>query len=578
MKVKIPALFIFTFLLSSVSYSQFIDTVPPAPQTPIITCYWGDQHQTISALGGAIAFFEKYVLSLSPSEFNYLTWRLFEDLRVSGVRIRVRNEIEPVNDNGSPDTIKWTGFKPLPDTAAIYLVHAAKSYGHGLIVFATPSSPPGWMKTNDTTINGGHLKPNMESELAEWLRVFLTIWKNNHGIDVDFLSIQNEPSFSAPYESCLYTPAEHNKAMRVVVPKLNNWGFNSVKIVAPDDMNAETCLDFTDSLLNVPDIHSMFYGYAVHNYSTPYNNPVAKLPLLQQIDAACSTASKPVWLSEYGNLSDYKAGTLAEANLEAQHWLISLTELNCETYMHWQLTETARESDTTESGTSLVTYYTDSHKFFLPKKYFFLKHFTRFVRPGMVRVSLGGMPAGVMGTAFLAPTGTDAVAVILNSSSTSKTVKINWRGDDTLKIWRSNAIDTCIQLPPLIKGVSHFNLTIPDSSIVTLTGSTDVSINENDNIIPASNFSLEQNYPNPFNPVTRISFSIAYPGTIKLAVYDINGKEIAQIVNKQLATGSYNFEFDASSYPSGVYFYKLSVTNEGTNIPYSLTKKMLLVK
>jgi O-glycosyl hydrolase len=578
MKVKILVLLIFTFLLSAASHSQVIDTVLPAPQTPIITFYWGDQHQTMSALGGAIAFFEKYVLSLSPSEFSYLTWRLFEDLRVSGVRIRVRNEIEPVNDNASPDTIKWTGFKPLPDTAAVYLVHAAKSFGHGLIVFATPSSPPGWMKTNDTTINGGHLKPDMEAELAEWLRVFLTIWKNNHGIDVDFLSIQNEPSFPAPYESCIYTPAEHNKAMRVVVPRLNNWGFNNVKIVAPDDLNAEACLAFTDSLLNVPDIHSMLYGFAVHNYSTPYNNPSAKLNFLQQIDAACSTASRPVWLSEYGNLSDYKAGTLAEANLEAQHWLISLTELNCETYMHWQLTETARESDTIESGTSLVTYYTDSHKFYLPKKYYFLKHFTRFIRPGMVRVGLGQMPPGVMGTAFLAPGGSDAVAVILNTSSTSKTVKINWRGDDTLQIWRSNGVDTCIQLPPLIKGVSYFNLTIPDSSIVTLTGRTDVPIIENDNSVQADKFSLEQNYPNPFNPVTSISFSIPYTGNTRLAVYDINGKEVAEIVNTKLAMGYHTYRFDASSYPSGVYFYKLTVTQEGINVPFSLTKKMLLVK
>jgi hypothetical protein len=91
--------------------------------------------------------------------------------------------------------------------------------------------------------------------------------------------------------------------------------------------------------------------------------------------------------------------------------------------------------------------------------------------------------------------------------------------------------------------------------------------------IPAQ-YSLSQNYPNPFNPVTKIKFDISGSAVaqIFLSVYDILGHEVAVLVNQQLQPGSYETEWDASVYPSGIYFYRLS-TNGFTD-----TKKMLMIK
>lgn len=85
-------------------------------------------------------------------------------------------------------------------------------------------------------------------------------------------------------------------------------------------------------------------------------------------------------------------------------------------------------------------------------------------------------------------------------------------------------------------------------------------------------FSLEQNYPNPFNPTTKISYHIPKNEYVSLKVYDILGKEVAILVNKNQNSGNYNVNFDASSLPSGIYFYKLQAGN------YIDTKKMLLMK
>ena len=81
-----------------------------------------------------------------------------------------------------------------------------------------------------------------------------------------------------------------------------------------------------------------------------------------------------------------------------------------------------------------------------------------------------------------------------------------------------------------------------------------------------------QNYPNPFNPITTIKYSIAEQGLVTLKVYDILGKEISTLVNDFKTAGSYEVNFDASQYSSGMYLYKLTAGN------YNKVKKMILMK
>ena len=85
-------------------------------------------------------------------------------------------------------------------------------------------------------------------------------------------------------------------------------------------------------------------------------------------------------------------------------------------------------------------------------------------------------------------------------------------------------------------------------------------------------YELAQNYPNPFNPSTEISFTLAKSGKVKLAVYDILGKEIAVLVNGMRNAGSQTATFNAKNFSSGVYFYKLEAGNT------VLAKKMILLK
>jgi len=78
--------------------------------------------------------------------------------------------------------------------------------------------------------------------------------------------------------------------------------------------------------------------------------------------------------------------------------------------------------------------------------------------------------------------------------------------------------------------------------------------------------------------VTTIGFDIAVSSFVRLVIFDQTGKEIVSLVNKQLSAGLYNYDWDASSYPSGIYFYRLQAGDPSTPLRAIETRKMVLIK
>lgn len=98
-----------------------------------------------------------------------------------------------------------------------------------------------------------------------------------------------------------------------------------------------------------------------------------------------------------------------------------------------------------------------------------------------------------------------------------------------------------------------------------------VGISESHEIIPYKS-ELYQNYPNPFNPKTNIKFSTSTNSHVSLIVYDISGREVAELINKELDVGNYTINFNATYLASGLYLYTLK-TDETIK-----TRKMILLK
>lgn len=95
--------------------------------------------------------------------------------------------------------------------------------------------------------------------------------------------------------------------------------------------------------------------------------------------------------------------------------------------------------------------------------------------------------------------------------------------------------------------------------------------NELEQGIPSA-VELDQNYPNPFNPSTNIKFGVPHQGNVRLEVYDMLGRKVAELLNKHMQPGRYSVKFDASMLSSGMYLYRLQTENQ------SIFKRMILIK
>lgn len=92
-----------------------------------------------------------------------------------------------------------------------------------------------------------------------------------------------------------------------------------------------------------------------------------------------------------------------------------------------------------------------------------------------------------------------------------------------------------------------------------------------------SKFDISQNYPNPFNPTTKINYDLPFDSKVSIKLFDMTGREVANIVNAAQTAGYYTVQFNGANMASGIYFYNI-VAEGGNNAKFVTTKKMVLVK
>jgi PKD repeat protein len=143
----------------------------------------------------------------------------------------------------------------------------------------------------------------------------------------------------------------------------------------------------------------------------------------------------------------------------------------------------------------------------------------------------------------------DSIARLMTGNNNYDSVRVAWR------VYAFNGLDS---LPT-------------DARILTLGGNL-IGIEQISSNIPAQ-FNLYDNYPNPFNPTTKIKFDVAESiGNVKLIIYNSIGQIVTTLVNEELRPGTYEVDWSAENFSSGIYFYQLITPG------YTATKKMLLIK
>ena len=158
---------------------------------------------------------------------------------------------------------------------------------------------------------------------------------------------------------------------------------------------------------------------------------------------------------------------------------------------------------------------------------------------------------------------------VVELGKTSKLSEENWKSIGFLNgSGNSNSPKKYSFVDELISGGSNFAYRLKQ---IDIDGSYEYSDVVEIKVVP-TNFTLQQNYPNPFNPETKINYSVPSKTQITLSVFDVLGREIVKLVNEIQEQGVYEATFDASQFPSGIYFYSLQAGE------FTQTRKMMLLK
>ena len=200
----------------------------------------------------------------------------------------MRMEMAPVSKAGAWDQWTYNSWdKYLP------AVRAAKA--KGAIVFATPWSPPGEMKTNGYASGGegsgekGKLKADCYSKLFPWMNGFLLYMAQNKA-PIDIVSIQNEPDWWVDYSGCLYSPEEMHDLVANYGGGLKKDLFN-VRLMGSESLNHNP--DYAKALLEDPQSEQYIDIIGGHIYG---NRPLYNMKRTADIAAS---HNKETWMTEH---------------------------------------------------------------------------------------------------------------------------------------------------------------------------------------------------------------------------------------------------------------------------------------
>ena len=176
---------------------------------------------------------------------------------------------------------------------------AKEAKQRGALVFGTPWSPPGAYKTNGTPQGGnseqqgyqrGALREDCYDKFFPWLNSFLAYMKSN-GVDIDAVSVQNEPDWWVSYSGCLYTPQQQLNLVKNYAYMLDRQTYPNVRLISAEPLGFNP--QYSDALMNDPTARNQIDIIAGHIYGHP------PLGNMQQAAVLAARYGKEVWMTEH---------------------------------------------------------------------------------------------------------------------------------------------------------------------------------------------------------------------------------------------------------------------------------------
>ena len=307
-----------------------------------------------------------------------------------------------------------TTFNIEPDRAKRIpmIKRAASMIGDGLVFYASPWSPPAFMKTNKDMLRGGSLLPKYYQAWANYFVKFIEAYEAE-GLPVWGVTIQNEPMATQRWESCIYTAEQERDFLKNNLgPTMAAAGYGDKKIVVWDH-NRDLITHRANTIFDDPDAAKYAWGTGFHWYETwtggnpKYENlklikeayPDKQLLFTEGCQEGFDAAHYERWSNaeRYGNsmINDFNSGTVGWTD-----WNILLDETGGPNHVQ-NLCFAPIHADT--QNDSLI---------FTPT-YYYIGHFSRFIEPGALRVSTSASRSTIESTTFQNPD-SSLVTVVMN--------------------------------------------------------------------------------------------------------------------------------------------------------------------
>ena len=295
------------------------------------------------------------------------------------------------------------------------LKRAIETAGGKLTLFASPWSPPAFMKTNNNMLRGGKLLPEFYQSWANYYVKFIKSYEKE-GIPVWGLTLQNEPMATQRWESCVYTAEEERDFLKNYLgPTLKKSGLGNTKITVWDH-NRDLISQRSNTILNDPEANKYVWGIGFHWYESwsggepMFENikkvhdiyPNKNLLFTEGCNENFKSENYQLWKNgeRYGKsmINDFNNGTVGWTD-----WNILLDENGgpnhvgnfCFSPIHGDI----------KTGELIYT-----------PSYYFIGHFSKFIQKGAKRIDCVTSRSNLISTSFLNPDG-KVVTVVMNQSS-----------------------------------------------------------------------------------------------------------------------------------------------------------------
>lgn len=385
--------------------------------------------QTMSGFGGAITEAAAYTLSKMSQKVQEEAMELYFGPRGNQYNF-CRTHIQSCDfalgnyayiENGSDKELKTFSLER-DEKYIIPMIQAAIKINSNIRFLASPWSPPAFMKTNGQMNGGGTLKKEYYTMWAEMMAKYVAEYKDK-GIHIDTLTVQNEPKAVQKWDSCIYTGEE--EAVFVtghLRPMLKKYGLSHVK-VAIWDHNKDVILDRVEESFFVDGAKEAIDGIAFHWYSGDHFEELQEV-YSRYPEKELIFTEGCVEYSRFDNNNSVK-----NAEMYA-HDILGNINSGMGSYLDWNLIldEKGGPNHVKNFCDAPIMYKEKEDKLDVKLSYYYIGHFSRFIKNGAKRVLVSKYTDEVDAAGILNPDGTK-VMVLLNKTDRPQKFQVYEEGN-----------------------------------------------------------------------------------------------------------------------------------------------------